>query len=150
MSAVLGPLSLTPIIERLEAELPKEWREISGAADLEAAEKAKAPTTPAGYVLLAKDSARQPTSATGRFIQPVSGGWGIVIAVRDYRAAQRGAARADELTQRIREVRTAVLGWAHPDGNGTTTRLTGGQLLKFKDGVLWWQDAYAAEYHIRT
>lgn len=144
-----GPLSLAPTVERLRAELPGDWT-IGGAADLESAQKAKAPRTPACYVLLANDRPREPTSAAGRFIQPVTGSWGVVTAVRDYRSSERGAGESEELIVRIAQVRAALLGWKHPDGNGTTSRLGGpGRVLAFQDGVLWWQDIFAAEYHIR-
>lgn len=146
----LGPLSHDPIRDRLRDELPNDWRLIGGAADQRAAEDSKTPATPACFVVIANDRPRSPTSASGRFIQPVTGAWGVLTAVRDYRASERGAGESEELIQRIREVRNALLGWKHPDGNGTTTHLGGpGRLLMFKNSVLWWQDIFAAEYQIR-
>lgn len=147
----VGPLPLQPIVDRLTAELGRDWKAISGAADLAAAQAAKSPATPAAYVLLGTDQPREPQGSSQRLIQGVTGRFGVIIAIRDYRASQRGAGEAVELIERIGQVRQALLGWRHPDGNGTSTRLGGtGRVLQFADGVIWWQDIFSAEYHIRT
>jgi hypothetical protein len=144
-----GPIALEPIIERLESQL-QDWKQFGGAADLESAQKGKAQITPAGFVLLANDQPRPPEGSTQRVIQRVITQFGVLIAVRDYKRADRGAGQAEELRQRVREVRSTLIGWRHPDCN-TSTRLGGRcRLLGFREGVLWWQDIYSAEYHVRN
>lgn len=149
--AFLGPLSLAPVIERLKGHLGRDWREVGGAADLNSAEKAKFQAVPAAYAVLASDQPRTPTSAARRFIQPVTGRFGVLIALRDYQPGQRGAADADELLQRVRQVRSAIIGWVHPESTGTACRMGGRSgLLKRDQQVLIWQEVYSVEYHIRT
>lgn len=145
-----GPLPLQPVEQRLRDQL-SGFRLIGRAADLAAAQRASTPTTPAAYVLMAADQPRPPAGSTQRLVQAVTGTFGVVVAVRDYQASQRGAGQSDEVQDRIGEVRAALLSWRHPDGTGTSVRL-GGRcgVLSYTDGVLWWQDIYSVDYHIRT
>lgn len=147
----LGPLPIQPIVERLIRQLGRDWKEIAGAADLAAAQEAKSPAAPAAYVLLGTDQPSDPQGSSQRLVQTVTGRWGVIIAIRDYRASQRGAGESAELIDRITQVRQALLGWPHPNSNGTTTRLGGpGRVLQYAQGIVWWQDIYAGQYHIRT
>ena len=149
MSESFAPITLAPILERLEDRLTG-WKEIGGAADQRAAENDKAPRTPAAYVLLASDQPSPPISGSGGYRQRVTGRFGVLIAIRDQRVAQRGTAKADELNQRIRELRDALIGWRHPGATqGFSTRLVAPcGVLAFKQNVIWWQDIYAVEYDI--
>jgi len=149
MSSNLAPLSLGPIVARLEDQLTG-WKQISGAADLSIAEKSKAPTTPAAYVLLASDQPSAARSGSGRYRQRVSGRFGVILALRDHNAKQKGTAKADELNERIVQVRAALIGWQHPGvDQGFTTRLGGPcALVGFRNNVIWWQEIYTIDYDI--
>jgi len=151
MSSLLAPITLSPILDRLHDQLTG-WKEIGGAADLASAEKSKAPATPAAYVLLASDQPSKSIGGSGGYRQRVLSRFGVVIAIRDYKVAKRGTAKADELRERIIQIRSALVGWRHPGATqGFATQLAAPcAVLSYKNNVIWWQETYAIEYDIST
>jgi len=143
-----GPLAIGPVIDRLTAQV-SALRFVGGAADLEAAQRERAPATPAAYVLLSNDRPGSVTTSTQRFRQQVTGAIGVITAVRDYRVSERGAGAADDIESILAAQRAALLGWIHPQSNRTPMRLGGqGRLLSYRNAVVWWQDIYQADYTI--
>ncbi len=150
MSALYGPLRLGPVMDRLNAELTG-WKFIGGLADLEQAEKSTSPVTPAAYVLMGSDRIGARADTSMRIRQRSTAIFGVVVALRDYRASKRSADKLDELAARIGEIRAALVGWTHPDGEGRPTVLQGtGGAMGFKHSTLWWRDNFATEYTIRN
>lgn len=145
-----GPLSIAPVMDRIREQVT-DLREVGGAANLEAAEKAKFQVAPAAYVLMGTSSAGQVVGSTQRFRQHMTARFAVLLALRDYKAATRGTGRASEFEQHIAAVRAALVGWAHPEANRSQMRMAGtGRVLKYTDAVLVWQDIFESDYRIVT
>lgn len=135
---------ISEIIARLSA-LP-DFKLVSGAAGFAAAADRNPNATPALFVLRLSESAA-PSPVYARVEQRVSATVGIVIVVRNVSDAAGAAAGADLEALRA-VVRSALLGWS-PNGHDPL-EFESAALLIFKDGHLWWQDAYRSRYDITS
>lgn len=132
-------MDVAPIVQRLKAQLPADWTDVSGAAALDAAIDA-APTAPVAYVLPLAESA-EPGYLAGIHAQQLQLAFGVLIAVQNVSDARGGAAQTD-LAVRRQQVRTALAGWTLPTDPDATVAFSRGQLLQFEQGRLWWMDIY--------
>lgn len=147
---MLGPFDIAPIIARIAANV-STLRLVAGAAELEAAiTSAGAGTTPAAYVLLAREAAGASRGGSQRLIQQVDVSLSVVIAARNFRQADLGSAAGADLAALITAIRTALLGWT-PDGASIDPiELQAGRLEQRKAATLWWQDIFRTRYRLEA
>ena len=145
-----GPIRIQPIVDRLEALVPR-LEFVGRAPDFETAFTEQNPATPACYVVLAMDDPSPRVGASTILIQRVTSRFAVVTSIRDYSAAQRsGRDTEDEVSEVIGAIRRALLRWRHPDAD-TEIELGGrGQPVRVNDGVLWWEDMFELTYQIRV
>ena len=77
-----------------------------------------------------------------------AGQLGLKVACIEKRADAKGAAANVDLEALRAAVRTALLGWSAPSCD--PFEFAAGGLLAFRDGFLWWQDAYRTAYDITS
>ncbi len=144
-----GPFAVGQVVDRLRAQV-SGLRSIGGAADF-AAVVDRPGALPAAFVLLAREDARPKEGGSAIAIQAIDVKFGVVLALQHYRTSERGAAQTDALQALIAEVRTALIGWL-PTGDGPqlATTLVSGQLLRYDQATVWWQETYATRYWSRT
>lgn len=120
-------------------------KQVDGAAQFQAiVESQRNPAaTPAAYVIPARESA-PPSSIYSRVRQKVSSGVVIVLVVKNVADAKGEAAGIDMEALRA-AVDAALLGWA-PTADHEPFQFEGGALAAFKDGHMWWQDAYRTQF----
>jgi hypothetical protein len=135
---------IAEIMARLSG-LP-EFKLVAGAAGFAAAADRNPTATPAAFVLRLSESAGASLTYS-RIQQRVAVTAGIVIVVRNVSDATGSAAGADlEALRQI--VRTSLLGWSPPGHD--PLEFDASALLAFKDGHLWWQEAYRSHYDITS
>ena len=128
------------------ADLPAAFKLVEGAAAFEQAAATKPKAMPAAYVIPLREVAGA-SPLYSRTRQKVAVTVGVVLAVANAADAKGAAAQAD-LTALRNQVLNALLGWS-PAGAEALEFAEGG-LLAFKDGVLWWQDAYRTQTAISS
>ncbi|MBL8351201.1 MAG: hypothetical protein JNL87_12925 [Burkholderiaceae bacterium] len=139
-------MDVSAVITRLAAQL-SGFVVVAGAADLDAAIEL-APATPAAYVLPLAETADAPALISVHE-QRVVQAFGVVLVVSNLRDAT-GAAAAAELATRRQAVRAALVGWVPDAATGLPVGFTGGRLLQFRDGRLWWADDFELTTYYRT
>ncbi len=131
-------MELAPILARLEAQL-EGFKKIGGAADLDAIGNGVVPA-PSCFILSTSERAED-NATFGRFEQRVTLGFSVILAAANRRDAT-GAAAMGDLAPLRRQVKAALIGWAPDPALGEPVHFSGGQLLRFDDGLLWWADEY--------
>lgn len=148
----VGPFNVTPIIDALRTSVPA-LRLVGGAADFSAASEASAVVTPACFVLLATETAKPQSGAATVAVQAITARINVVLASRNYRAAERGAQSSAELSELIAAVRTVLLGKTPPGmapGQATAVELVSGELSLYRDATSWWREIYQTTYWSRA
>lgn len=120
---------------------------VGGAADFQAAAETKPTATPAAYVVLL-DEIRQENQWEGSIIQPVRQVTGVILVVRNVADPRGEAAQADIETLRG-AVKGLLFGWS-PNAGKQPLQMSGGRLLAFSDGLMWWQDTYFTDFFDRS
>jgi hypothetical protein len=143
----LGPIDIAGIIARLKAEA-STLRQVAGAAEATAAQKASTASLPGAFVYLERESAPPKVAASGVHLQRVTARIAVLLAVRNYRDARGGDAMQD-LRAHIADVRAALIGWK-PDDAITSVDFRDGRLISFDDAVVWWQESFDCDYLART
>lgn len=143
----LGPIDIAAFIARLKTEA-STLRNVAGAAEATAAQKASTASLPAAYVYLERESAPAKVAASGAHLQRITARVAVLIAVRNYRDPRGGDAMQD-LQSRIADVRAALIGWK-PDQALTTVDFRDGRLVSFDDAIVWWQESFDCDYLART
>lgn len=138
-------MDLQPILSQLEGAVTGT-RKIGGAADLAAIQEGRVPA-PALYVLPMEESASDMAFA-GDNIQRVFAKFAVVLAVSN-KADAAGAAAVNSIEALRDQVKAALHGWQAP-GSTDCVRFTGGRLLSFSDGVLFWMDEFQTTFYYRT
>lgn len=135
-----APFDVQPVIARLAAEVPALLA-VGGAADYAAVKGLNDFRPPCAFVLLAREKA-QPHA--GQSTQRVLITFGVAVAVRNFRVADRGAAAASDLSTQLAAIRGALIGWtpeaASPDRRGI--QFIQGDLTNYDAGTLLWTDVY--------
>lgn len=138
-------MNLSAVIDRLKTSCP-EFRVIGGMAEFDAS--LSAPTaTPACYVLPQGDRADE-AQGIKFAIQTVTVDFAILLCVRNAKGLH-GQSAFDDLEPLRQSVRNAIYGYTPPDATAMIS-FTGGQLLDFQPGLMWWQDGYQTAHHIRS
>ncbi|MDO8932580.1 MAG: hypothetical protein Q7U97_09320 [Rhodocyclaceae bacterium] len=128
------------------AAVEDAFKLVEGAADLEAAMKARPKAVPAAYVIpLREVGGKSPTYSRTR--QKVATTFGVVYAVSNVADGKGVAAQADLVTLRGKTF-ASLIGWS-PAG-ADPLEFDTGVLLALKDGVLWWQDAFRTQTAISS
>lgn len=135
-------MDLDPIIARLAGQLTG-FKVVGGAADLDAILRGPVPT-PSAYVIPMTEAA-PPNELIGAFEQAVTVNFGVLLAFANRRDAS-GAAAVSGLKALRDQIAAALLGWVPDAANGEPVNFTGGRLLRFDEGLLWWAD----EFRVKT
>ena len=136
---------IAEIQTRLDAQVAA-LKLIAGALDFAVASETEPPATPAAYVMLLGENPSPPPG--GDFIQQqIRVHAGVGCPLKNVADVKGAAAQADLKTLRA-SAQTALLGWsptaAEPLERGP------GNLLAFKNRVLWWQDEYLTNIYARS
>lgn len=138
-------MNLTTVIDRIKAQCP-EFKVIGGMAEFDTSLSAPA-ATPACYVI---PQGEKPDDTQGiKFaLQTVSIDFAVLICLRNAKSGQ-GQSSFDDLEPLRISVRNAIYGYTPTDATAMIS-FTGGQLLDFQPGLMWWQDGYQTAHHIRS
>lgn len=151
MSTSLGPFDMTPIIERVRAQVPA--LELVGGAAERAAAVEGAIALPAAFIVLAGEDIRS-EPITGSLRTETTARIHVITGVRHYQGGQRGQAHADVANRIVAAVRTALHGWTPAGPTGTrveSIRCNGrAELLKLAQAEWWWLDPFTCTYRGRT
>lgn len=132
-------ISLKPLIERLTgkpAGFDGVWfRQVAGAAEF-ARIRPEALPLPAAWVVRAADKVQH----AGERAEDVTLAFDVVIAIENARTHTQGDTD-DELLKYRQAVKALLLGWEmEPDVR--PLNFSGGQVLEYTDGDLYWRDRY--------
>lgn len=131
-------MDLTPILDRLKTQMTG-FRLVGSAVDLDALADGAVPVTPAAYLIpLGEDGGDN--TLTGD-LQLLTVDFAVILTLANRRDAS-GAAAIGELESWRAKVRDALLGWTPDAETCSSPRFSGGRVLHFGDGVLWWSDEY--------
>jgi len=137
-------MELTPILARLQAETTG-FRHIGALAELADIDSLQ-PVPPSCYLLPMSETAED-NGLIGGFEQRLSVGFSVLLTMR----AQRGAAESLASLEALRaQLKAALLNWAPEPDVGEPVNFTGGKLLNFVGGMLWWADEFRVITYLRT
>ncbi len=139
-------MNLAPIAMRLQDEVPA-LKLTGGAAEFERATQQLA-AMPAAFVLPASETGEASPFMSQIVQQNVLLQFVVLIAVRNL-SDDDGTAAVESLDPIRNAVRDALLNWT-PEGAEQGCEFRAGAMLRFSNGVLWWQDTYATAYIIRS
>ncbi len=144
-----GPFDITQIAERLRTQVTL-LRQIGEAADFAAALE-RPGALPAAFVLLAREDAKPKAGGSSIAIQAIDVRFGVVLALQHYRTGERGSAQTASLRTVITEVRAALMGWLPAaDSEVQKIDLVSGQLIRYDQATVWWQETFSTRYWSRT
>lgn len=135
-------MDLDPIIARLKDQLDG-FKAVGGAADLDAVLRGVVPA-PSAFVIPLSEAAA-PNRLQGAFEQAVTVEFGVLLVIANRRDTS-GAAAISGLKPYRDQVAGALLAWVPVPANGEPVEFSGGRLLRFDDGLLWWTD----EFRVKT
>jgi len=145
----VGPFDTDQVVTRLRDQVTG-LRAVGGAADFAAAAE-RPGALPAAFVLLAREDAKPKAGGSAIGIQAIDVKFGVVLALQHYRSSERGVAQANALRLLIAEVRTVLLGWEPAtDGPAERIGLVSGQILRYDQATVWWQETFSTRYWSRT
>lgn len=136
-------MDLSAFVDQLSAT--GVFRVVGSAAEFSSAADT-APRTPCIYALPLGERA-MPNVLLGAISQRTVCRIGLLIGTRNVRDAS-GQAAADSLGVLRAASLNSVLGW-QPTADATPVEFRDGRLMRFADGVLWWQDDYEYEWDLR-
>lgn len=138
---------LAEIEARLEAMAPA-LKSVQGAVEF-AALKANPPKNrqPAAYVLPLREAAGRNRAAVNAVRQRNEIRFAVVLALGNL-SDRRGATASKALKAVRDEVKAALIGWP-PTADHEQAEYSGGAVVDFRDGVIWWQDEFATAEHIQ-
>lgn len=138
-------MNLAPIIAAIDAGCPL-LKLVGGAAEFdEAADGIK--TTPACFVIPLSETAGENVLVNGN-LQRIDVDFGICLVVKH---ARKSSGMLAELETIRTSVRTALVGKTLTTETASQPiRFTGGQLINFQPGLMWWQDGFKTAHHIST
>lgn len=149
MSETLYPLDLGPMAECVRAEV-SALRSVGEAAELAAALE-RPGALPAAYVVLEEESFDD-AEFTEHGMLGVKAVVAVLIAVRNYRVAERGSAHAEDARALIGATRAALTGFSPPVPPGVVTqalRPSGrAKVLHYDQSVYWWVDRYLIQREV--
>lgn len=150
MTTSLGPFDVTPIIERIRAQVPA-LKLVGFAADRATAIEG-AIAMPCAFVILAGEDVKSEDLA-GLLRHTAVAYIDVVYGVRHSQGGTRGKAQADASNPVIAAGRTALHGWtpAGPTGTRVEPMRSNGraQLLRLAEAESWWIDPFTCTYRGR-
>lgn len=120
---------------------------VAGAADFQKAVESNPPATPAAYIFTLDESAG-PNPVAPDVHQRVAVSVGVVLVVRNL-GDTKGAAAGQDMETLRGLVKAKLLGWQPATGYDALER-SRSHLLAFRDGHMWWQDAYTTAFYDRS
>ncbi|MHB1273617.1 MAG: phage tail terminator protein [Rhodanobacter sp.] len=142
-----APFDVALVIAQIKSAAPL-LRQVSGAADYAAVKTLRDFAPPCAFVLLATEKLElTPGNTTGH--QRATASFGVVVAVRNYRAADRGQQASDELRSVLGQLRSALMGWTPALPGGRPTQLVRGDLVDYDQATLLWTDQYQTQHFIQ-
>lgn len=142
-----APFDVALVVAQLQGNAPS-LRQVKGAADYAAIKSLRDFAPPCAYVLLAREKPEVDKGLTTGHQRAVVS-FAVVVAVRNYRAGERGMQAADELRSVLGEVRSALMGWIPPMPGGRPTQLTQGDLVDYDQATLLWNDVYQTQHFLQ-
>lgn len=139
-------MNLTSIAARLR-EKAVALKQVGGATDLATAQR-NLVVSPAAFVMPSRDMPNANAFGNQLVEQVVPTEFAVVLVIKNV-SDPRGMAAIDALEPVRVAVRDALLNWT-PEGAEMGCEYGGGELVDFRDGVLWWTDAYRTQYTIRS
>lgn len=151
-------ISLTPLIALITAKPPgftTDWfREVGGAAEFAKLAAVTKVPLPGCWLVRAADSAKP----AGERAEDVALAFDVVIAITNVRMKTAGETD-DALLRYRRAVHALLLGWRYPKGPAATPTapnpvltqpisFSGGQVIEYTDGDMWWRDRYSFSAHL--
>ncbi len=136
-----APFDVATVIAQIQAQVPT-LRFVGGAADYAAIKSLREFQPPCAFVLLAKEKA-QYHQGGGQQRSIIT--FGVVMAVRNYRAADRGLQGSDALRGVLDSVRGALMTWTPPVKGGRPCQLQQGDLVDYDGANLLWTDTYQTQ-----
>lgn len=132
-------ISLKPLVDHLThkpAGFDGQWfRQVAGAAEF-ARIRPEALPLPAAWVVRAADKVRH----AGERAEDVTLAFDVVIAIENARTHAQG--ETDDVLLKYRlAVKALLLGWEIAPGM-RPLQFSGGQVLEYTDGDLYWRDRY--------
>ena len=141
-------MAIAETIARLEATKGQTGLMlVGGAASFQKAVESNPPATPAAYVFMLDESAG-PNPIAPDVIQRVGGNIAVVLVVRNL-ADPKGAASGQDMETLRAAVKAQLLGWQPATGYDPLER-SRSHLLAFRDGHMYWQDAYTTVFYDRS
>lgn len=131
---------IAPILARLREQLDGRWV-IETSAALDAAYDGSGGVTPAAFVIPVAETSAPHAGGAGYLVQSTAIAFGVVICVRNYRAANLGGDALNDLTPARRAVGNALINWM-PPGCELVIDHQAGRLEKYTSGNVWWQDIF--------
>lgn len=119
-----------------------------GAADLDAAMQGRLPLLPALFVMPLADRAEL-SQNTGVHSQYITRAF-AVVQVLDNRNDATGKNALNVLDDFNAQVRDVLVGWVPDPDVGEPVQFTGGRVLRFDDGRLWWSDEFQVSGYYRS
>lgn len=135
------------IIDRLRAEAMPPFALVEGAAELAAIGGGAPMAQPAAYVFLGEEASAE-NDRIGALLQRTDCGISIVIVAGNVSDA-RGAAAAGDIEALKTAVRSCLLGWQPPSADDVITA-AGGQMVRVRDGYVWWEMTLATAYYLEA
>jgi hypothetical protein len=144
----MDAFNINPWIGRIAEDVEAIKYRVYGAAELEVAIQQGQPRLmPAMYLVPSSERAAPNHLSTG-LSQRVEVRFSVVTAIRNVADAVGGPSHEALRLLRIK-TRAAIVGWSPNDELYDPTEFAQGQLLRFINGVLWWEDVYTTAYHLR-
>jgi hypothetical protein len=133
---------VSEIREQLEAIDPPVFNYVAGAAEF-ASLTGEPLSTPAAYVMTEGEASAENQRMTGSILQRTEADIAVVIVTRNVSDGTGGAA-SDDIEVLKQSVRDALVGF-EPD-NAEPIEHIEGNLLKAKNGAVWWRDLFGTAY----
>lgn len=140
-------MKLSLAIARLKDQAPL-FKSHGGAADLDAALQGSLPLLPALFVMPLADSAEL-SQNTGVHSQYITRAFAVVqvLSSRNNASGHSALIVLDDLNEQVRDV---MVGWVPDPTVGEPVQFTGGRVLRFDDGRLWWSDEFQVSGYYRS
>jgi hypothetical protein len=137
---------VSDIIDRLQPAEDPHFSIVEDIASFGTLNGQPPKATPAAYVFTLREESAPNSRMTGPVLQQLDSMIGVVIVTDNVSDAVGGAASADIET--IKQwVRGRLIGFAPASAQGPLEHVSG-EILKTKNGYVWWEEAYGAASYI--
>ena len=133
-------------IEQLRALDPPVFSLVEGIGELASLQDAPA-ATPAGYVFIKEEAGGENKRITG-LLQRVEADIGVVIVMQNVSDNAGGAAMADIEAIKLKTI--GAIAGTQPASAADTVEYAGGQLVRARNGYVWWELTFSAPYLLES